>query len=212
MANNIAIIGSGNVGRALGSKWAERGHSVAFSARDLDAPDLRSFVAQLGSRASIASNREAAAAADVVLLATPWDVTKFAIAECGDLSGKTVIDATNPLLPALAGIAVGTTTSGGEQVAQWARGAHVVKTFNTVGANIMANPKFPSGAPVMFYCGDNAQAKQTVRTLIAEIGFDAIDAGPLTQCRVLEPFAMLWISLALKHGLGREFAFQLLRR
>jgi predicted dinucleotide-binding enzyme len=97
-------------------------------------------------------------------------------------------------------------------VASWARGAHVVKAFNTVGANIMSNPRFGQVAPVLFYCGDDAGAKKTVHGLVAELGFDAVDAGPLTQARLLEPFALLWISLAYGAGLGREIAFQLLRR
>jgi predicted dinucleotide-binding enzyme len=110
----------------------------------------------------------------------------------------------------LAGLEIGTTTSGAEQVASWAPGAHVVKAFNTVGFNIMENPNFGNARPVLFYCGDHADAKQTVHQLIADLGFDAQDAGPLKQARLLEPFAMLWISLAMKGG--REIAFQLLKR
>ena len=78
------------------------------------------------------------------------------IAGLGDLNGKILIDATNPLLPDLSGLTHGTTTSGGEQVAGWASGAKVVKAFNTVGANIMADPSFEGHKPVMFYCGDDA--------------------------------------------------------
>jgi predicted dinucleotide-binding enzyme len=80
------------------------------------------------------------------------------------------------------------------------------------GFNIMANPAFGSQRPIMFYCGDNASAKQQVKPLIEELGFEAVDAGPLTQARVLEPFALLWISLAFTPGIGREIAFKLLRR
>jgi predicted dinucleotide-binding enzyme len=87
-----------------------------------------------------------------------------------------------------------------------------VKAFNTVGSSIMADTKFANGRPVLLYCGDDAQAKQAVNTLAAELGFEPIDAGPLTSARTLEPAALLWITLALKQGLGREFAFQLLRR
>lgn len=97
-------------------------------------------------------------------------------------------------------------------VAKWATGAKVVKAFNTVGFNIMADPRFEGGRTAMFYCGDDAKAKSTVAGLINELGFEALDAGPLTQARLLEPFALLWISLALQYGYGREIAFQLLRR
>jgi predicted dinucleotide-binding enzyme len=91
-------------------------------------------------------------------------------------------------------------------------GAKVVKAFNTVGFNIMANPAFGADRPVMFYCGDDAAAKQTVRPLVEQLGFEAVDAGPLSQARVLEPFALLWISLAYAQGQGRDIAFKLLRR
>ena len=97
-------------------------------------------------------------------------------------------------------------------MAVWARGAKVVKAFNTVGANIMANPSFGADRPALFYCGDDATAKQTTKQLAEAIGFEALDAGPLTQARLLEPFALLWISLALKYGYGRDIAFKLLLR
>ena len=148
----------------------------------------------------------------MLLLATPWPSTKAVLEGLGDLTGKVLINATNPLLPDLSGLEVGTTTSAAEQVAGWARGAKVVKAFNTVGFNIMANPAFGADRPVMFYCGDDAAAKQTVRPLVEQLGFEAVDAGPLSQARVLEPFALLWISLAYAQGQGRDIAFKLLRR
>jgi predicted dinucleotide-binding enzyme len=88
----------------------------------------------------------------------------------------------------------------------------VVKAFNTVGSNIMENSAFGADKPVLFFCGDDAGAKGRVKQLADELGFEGVDAGPLTQARLLEPFALLWISLALKQGLGREIAFKLLRR
>jgi predicted dinucleotide-binding enzyme len=135
-----------------------------------------------------------------------------ALASADDLTGKVLIDATNPLLPGLTGLAAGTTTSAGEVVAKWAAGARVVKAFNTVGFNIMADPRFDRGRAAMFYCGEDAKAKDTVASLISELGFEALDAGPVTQARLLEPHALLWISLALQNGYGLEIAFQLLRR
>jgi predicted dinucleotide-binding enzyme len=173
---------------------------------------LLDVIKQAGSAGRTAGVAEAAAASEVVLLATPWEAAQPAIASAGDLRGKIVIDAVNPLLPGLAGLAVGTTSSCAETVQQWAPGAKVVKAFNTVGANIMENPKFEGGSVAMFYCGDDAGAKQAVAGLIAELGFEPLDAGPLTQARVLEPFAMLWISLGVKYGYGRDIGFRFLRR
>ncbi len=208
----IGIIGSGNVGGALGGRWAKLGHEVTFGTRDPQGIRKQQLAAKTGSKTRAASFADTARGNDVLLLATPWPVTHQVIAGLGDLDGKILIDATNPLLPDLSGLTHGTTTSGGEQVAGWASGAKVVKAFNTVGANIMQNPAFEGHRPVMFYCGDDAQAKDAVKKLIADLVFEPVDAGPLTQARVLEPFAMLWISLALKQGMGVNFAFELLRR
>lgn len=208
----IGIVGSGNVGGALGSRWAKLGHAVTFGTRDPAGMEKQQLAAKIGAKARTASFADTARDKEVLLLATPWPVTQQVIASLGDLHGKILIDATNPLLPDLSGLTVGTTTSAGEQVAGWARGAKVVKAFNTVGANIMENPAFEGHRPVMFYCGDDADAKQVVAKLITELVFEPVDAGPLTQARVLEPFALLWISMAYAQGLGRDFAFELLRR
>ena len=208
----IGIIGSGNVGGALGTRWAKLGHEILFGTRNPHAADVQQVAARAGGKARAASFSEAAREVDVLLLALPWPATEQVIAGLGDLTGKILIDATNPLLPDLSGLTLGTTTSAAEQVSAWARGAKVVKAFNTVGATIMADSSFGGARPVMFYCGDDASAKQIVQKLIGDIGFEAVDAGPLTQARVLEPFALLWISMALAQGMGTQFAFQLLRR
>ena len=209
---NIGIIGSGNVGGALGARWAQAGHAVAFASRDTNSPDIQQLVSKAGSSARAATVPDAAAFGGVLLLATPWPAAREALQSAGDLAGKVLLDATNPLLPNLEGLDVGTTTSGGEQVAVWARGAKVVKIFNTVGFNIMADPRFGENRAVMFYCGDDSAAKKTAAQLAAELGFEPLDAGPLTQARLLEPVALLWITLANFYGYSRDIAFELLRR
>ncbi len=165
-----------------------------------------------GPNASAATAAQTVADSDVTLLSTPWPATQGALAAAGSLAGKILIDATNPLLPNLAGIEFGTTTSGAEHVATWAPGARVVKAFNTIGNNIMADPLFDGKSVALLYCGDDAEAKAAVRQLAADLGLDPRDVGPLTQARVLEPAAMLWISMAVFHGYGREFAFGLMSR
>ena len=208
----IGIIGSGSVGGTLGARWAKGGHQVVFGSRNPGAEDMQHLLARAGSNARAATLQEAVKSSDVLLLATPWPATKEIVQGLGDLTGKVLIDAVNPLFPDLSGLTLGTTTSAAEQVAAWARGAKVVKAFNTIGSNIMENAAFGAEKPVLFYCGDDAGAKGQVKQLAGELGFDGVDAGPLTQARLLEPFALLWISLAFKAGLGREFAFKLLRR
>jgi 8-hydroxy-5-deazaflavin:NADPH oxidoreductase len=129
---------------------------------------------------------------------------------CGDLSGKIMIDCTNPLTPDIAGLEVGHRTSGGEQVATWARGARVCKAMNQIGAAMMDGPQLP-GRPVMFVCGDDDEAKSVTAGLVSELGFEALDVGDLSLARLLEPYGLLWIHLALRRGLGTNFGFGLLR-
>jgi len=147
-----------------------------------------------------------------VVLATPWAAAREAVKAAGDLSGKILIDATNPLKPDLSGLALGHTTSAGEEVARWATGARVVKAFNTTGARNMADPRLGGQSASMFLCGDDAAAKKTVAGLAEALGFEPVDAGPLAQARLLEPLAMLWISMAYAFGHGPNIAFKLLRR
>ncbi len=207
----IGIIGSGQVGGTLGKRWAKGGHTVAFSSRNPASDEMKKLVAEAGSTASAGSVDDIAANSEVLLLATPWKAAREAIKAAGDLTGKILIDATNPLLPDLSGLEVGCATSGGELVAEWASGARVVKAFNSVGCNVMANPKLGGQRALLFYCGDDGEAKSIVGGLATELGFDARDAGPIQQARLLEPFGLLWISLALSQGYGREFAFQVIR-
>jgi 8-hydroxy-5-deazaflavin:NADPH oxidoreductase len=207
----IGIVGSGHVGGTLGTRWAQAGHQVTFGSREPGSDTIKQLVARAGGTARSATQAEAAQANEILLLATPWPATKAILEGLGPLGGKILIDATNPLRPRLDGLELGNTTSAGEQVAEWAPGAKVVKAFNTIGFNIMADPAFGTERAVLFYCGDDAGAKLTVKQLAEELGFDAVDAGPLTQARLLEPFALLWISLAFG-GRGREIGFQLLQR
>ncbi|HZQ51724.1 MAG TPA: NADPH-dependent F420 reductase [Bryobacteraceae bacterium] len=207
----IAVIGMGNVGGTLGRRWARGGHQVIFGSRKPQAEETKAVLAE-APNSRVATPREAAQSAEVVVLAVPWPAVREAISELGDLSGKTVVDATNPVLPDLSGIELGATNSAGEKVAEWARGAKVVKAFNTIGFNIMANPVFGDKHAPLFYCGDDRGAKEQVRQLASDLGFDPQDVGGLQQARYLEPLAFLWISLAFTPSWGREFAFGLLRR
>jgi NADPH-dependent F420 reductase len=206
---NIGILGTGNVGGALGERWAKLGHHVFFGSRDPE--KLADLVKRAGPSARAVSVSEAVESAEVVVIALPWGATK-SVVESIHVSGKILLDCTNPLLPDLSGLELGTTTSAAEKVAEWARGAKVVKIFNTTGANNMANPVYAGQGASMFYCGDDAAAKDVARKLASELGFDPVDSGPLTNARFLEPMAALWIWLAYPGGQGREIALQLIKR
>jgi predicted dinucleotide-binding enzyme len=207
----IGIIGAGNVGGALGTGWARKGHKIRFGVRHPDGPEMAALLKKIGPAAAAGSVAEAAAFGEAVVLSTPWPATFDAIQSAGDLSEKVLLDCTNPLKPQLAGLEVGTTKSGGEMVAEWAAGARVVKIFNSTGFGNMANSNYTLGPPTMFYCGDDDGAKLVAAQLASDLGFEPVDAGPLTQARTLEPLAMLWIWLAVFGGMGTDFAFRLIR-
>lgn len=166
-----------------------------------------------GGKAHAASVREAAAFGEVVVLAVLWPAVPDAIQSAGNLSGKILVDCTNPLAPDLSGLVLGTTNSAAEEVARLAKGAKVVKAFNTIGAANFENPRFGSERASMFICGEDASAKNVVAKLASELDFDVVDVGPLLAARWLEPLGMLWIHLGYKQGLGPTgHAFKLLRR
>ncbi len=211
----IAVIGAGNVGGALGRGWARAGHEVVFGVRDASDPKVKELTAAGeagGGKIVVAGVGEAAAASEVVVLAVPWAAAEAAVAEAGDLRGRVVLDCTNPLTKDLSGLAVAAGTSAGEQVAGWAAGARVVKIFNTTGANNMESPRYGDTAATMLYCGDDAPAKEVAARLAADLGFDPVDAGPLVRARLLEPLALLWVTLAFAQGQGRDIAWKLMRR
>ena len=203
----IAIIGTGNVGGAIARGLKGKGHDVTLGARDPQGAEVAALA--IGTSAAVALPGEAAAAAELVILALPWGVAEAAIKALGDLSGKTVIDCMNPLGMAdgALGLTLGHTTSGGEIVAGWLPGAHVVKTLNQAGAEIIAQNDHLPHRPVMFMAGDSEAAKAQAATLLTDLGFEALDAGDLAKSRLLEPFGMVWINQALFRGKGRAWAF-----
>jgi 8-hydroxy-5-deazaflavin:NADPH oxidoreductase len=202
----LGIIGAGHVGGTLGRLFEAQGHDVRFGVRD---PDKQAAGGLPRNRSG--SVREVAAFGDVIVLAVPWSAAKDALAAAGSLAGKTVIDCINPLLPDLSGLALGMTTSAGEEIARLIPQAKVVKCFNTLGYTNLADPVFGDAAASMFFCGDDAGAKLIVSELGNQLGFDMVDAGPLPQARWLEAMAILWITMAFKYGGSQRSAFKLLR-
>lgn len=211
---NIAIFGAGSVGGALGKRLLAAGHQVCFGVPHPQGDKTQTLLRELGTNASAATVAEAAATANVILLATPWPAVPEALQSAGELAGKIIVDCTNPLQMGAKGLELttGYTSSGAEQVAAWAPGAHIVKAFNQTGFGNMENPAYGGNCAVMFVCGDDAQARATVCELSEAIGFETIDAGGLKIARLLEPLAMLWIHLSFTTPLKRDFALALLRR
>jgi NADPH-dependent F420 reductase len=208
----IAVLGTGNVGGALGCRWAEAGYDVFFGARDPDSHEARAVWERAGSRARVGTCADAVAAADAVLLAIPWDQTRAVLQEAGSLRGKILMDCINPLTSDLTGLTLGHTTSAAEQIAAWFPEAHIVKAFNTLSAATMENPQYGDLHAHVFICGDDEQAKATVKQLAAALGLDPIECGPLKLARQLEPLAALYVYLAIFQGWGGDCAFRMLRR
>ena len=208
----IGVIGAGNVGGTLGRSWVQNGHDVMFGVPNPTAPKMLALLKDTGGKARAGGVAEAAAHGEVVVFATPWAATQDAVRQAGDLTGKVVLDCTDPLKEDLSGLTVGHTTSGAERVAAWASSGRVVKVFNTTGFENMAQPSYGGTAITMFFAGDDAQAKRVAAQLAQEMGFDPVDAGPLANARLLEPLGFLWIYLAVQQGHGTGIAYKLVHR
>ena len=207
---NIAIIGAGRVGTTLAHAWKRKDHDIFLGVRNPNGNKSTQLVAE---GFQVGTVTDASSFGDVIVLATPWRATQDAVRAAGDLSGKVIIDCTNPLKPDLSGVDVPTGSSGAEQIAGWAKDARVFKAFNQTGTENMAEPVIRSQPAVMFVAGDDGDGKATVIQLVSDVGFEAVDAGPLSVARSLEELAVLWIHLAYNApGLDRNYAFAILRR
>ncbi len=205
---DIGTIGTGRMAAGLGKLWAEAGHHVFFGSRTLT--QGRALAREIGADTRGGSHTQAVEAGDVILLATPFSAAVKTVHGLR-LRGKVVIDLTNVVsdsgLPA-----TGVGTSAAEQIAAAAPGAKVVKAFNGIYFQALEYPIYRGQAADVFFCGDDAAAKEIVEGLIADTGFNPVDVGPLAYARMLEPLAVLWFRLAFSEGFGTEFAFKLIRR
>ena len=205
----IGIIGAGDVGGTLGKSWRQKKHDVMFGVRNLQSQNVQRL-AQMDKSLTFGNINDAVAFGDVILLAIPWTSIEETV-RGRNLSGKIVIDPTNPLTPDLRQLAFDD-SSVAERIANLAKGAKVVKAFNTIGAQTLNNLIFGSNRADLFLCGDDTHSKRVVGELAADIGFDVVDIGSLANARMLENLALLWIELALRQELGPNIAFKLLRR
>ena len=192
--SKIGIIGDGNVGSALRRGLERSGYQVRTVGK---AP---------------AQVRETGQWADVIVLAVPYGAIDDALRELGDgVNGKIIVDVTNALTPDMQ-LASGCTTSGAEALQQKARAAKVVKAFNTQFAQRMDSGALDGQPVTVFAAGDDAAAKQQVMEMPRDIGFDALDAGPLQNARLLEPLGYFNIQLGYVLGLGPDIGLKLVRR
>lgn len=208
----LAVIGSGNIGKSIGTWASKKNYEVIFAAKNEQ--HAQEAARGAGNNATAADVKKAVEMADVILLAVPYDAVKEVIAEVGPLlKDKVLIDATNALTQDFSGLKLGFTTSAAEEIAKLAPEAKVVKAFNTVFASVFAsqNPKIKGSTISVFYAGDDQNAKTKVAELIDKMGFDAVDAGPLKAARNLEPLALLNIGLGYGMGHGTSVGFSYIR-
>lgn len=201
----ITVIGAGNMGAGFVKQLTRAGHQVSVTARDMRKAEQ---VAAANPGAVAVPAAGAADGAAAVVLATGYGDAVAALRSVGDLKGKVVIDLTNPLTPDYMGLTLGHDTSAAEEIAKAVPGAEVVKAFNTVFAQLLAEGSdLGDGRKVtVFIAGDTERGKQTVRVLAESMGFETVDAGGLKNARYLEPLAGLNIYLGYGAGLGTRIA------
>jgi len=207
---NIGIVGGGNLGTGLAKHLKARGHRLMLSfSRDIG--KLKLLADSRGVRADTPA--EAAGFGEVVVLATAWSVTTEALRQVGkQAQNKILWDCTNALRPDMSGLAIGTTTSGAEEVANLAPWARVVKAIPPF-AEVLHSPDTLVGGklPDVFVCADDAAARGVICELVRDIGAEPVNAGPLALARYTEPAAMLLVQLAYRQGLGARIGLTLAR-
>ncbi len=206
----IGILGSGLMGGKLGTIFARAGHDVVFSyARSNDKLKKLAREAQGNARAGTAA--EAAKDADALLLAVHWSRIDDVLKQAGDLAGKVVVTCSLPMDAGNTKLIIANTSSGAEELAKKVPKARVVSAFNTVPSEVLFavfEAKRKKDRPSLVYCGDDERAKDAAAQLIGEVGFDAVDAGPLRIARYTEPFALLVAQLAYEGEGGPELAYR----
>ena len=211
----VGVIGSGNVGRALASGFASRGHDVMIGSRSPDKPELQEWLEGDGEGVRAGTFEEVARHGEIAVLATFGAAVDSAIAHAGpdNLSGKVLIDATNPLQYNEDGpptLTRGHTDSGGEHVQRLAPNARVVKAFNIVNFRTMVDPELQGGPPDMFIAGNDEAAKTTVTELLVSFGWPVVyDVGGIDGARQLESLSLLWVAVGVRRG-AFDHAFKVL--
>jgi len=209
----VGILGSGLMGGKLGTLFARAGHDVVFSyARSRQ--KLDDLAREAGKNARAGTPADAARDADAVLLAVHWSRVDDVLQQAGDLAGKIVVSCTMPMNGDDTALAVGHTTSGAEELAKKLRGARVVAAFGTVPSECffgVFEARDKSARPSLIYYGDADDAKEAAVELIDDVGFEPVDAGPLSIARYAEPFTLLVAHLAYERDVGPELAYRFVR-
>lgn len=204
---NIAIIGTGNVGSALAGRWAGKGHRITLGVRDLENFKGKELLSVPGITALPV--QQAVAFSTIILMATPATVAIETARSLGNTEGKIIIDAMNVVM----GRGPAGFSNTNDAILANSATKDVVKSFNTTGANNMKNPQYGNVAIDMFMAGDSKEAKTIVRQLALDAGFaECYDMGGNDRFQLMEQLAFVWINLAMFQGMGRNFAFKILKQ
>lgn len=208
----IGVLGTGNIAAALCKGLAHKGYHVMIGSKDRET--ARNLAAEIGHHSKAGTVAGTVQYGEIIFLAVPYRDVESVLRNLDTYKGKVIVDTSNPiLLGQQATLAMGFSTSGAEQIAAMIPEAMVVKAFNIGFAeHIESGPYFGSNDASMFYCSDSAEAKVAVAKVISDLGYEAIDAGPLNSARLLEPMATLLVRLATDQGMGRNIALKLLQR
>jgi predicted dinucleotide-binding enzyme len=189
----IGIIGTGDMGDSLGVRLAGLGYPIVYGSRDPEGAKAQGVVAQTGHGAVATSQREAAQAGEIVVLAVPWPAMETVARNLGSLDGKIVIDISFPHEQGDDGYYVPLLeTSSAEMIQQWNPGARVLKTFALQASYVIDDPGVVGGPVTIPLAGDDRAAKEQIADLIIEMGLDPVDAGPLRLSRELEAMQRLY--------------------
>ncbi len=191
----IAVIGTGDVAGALGPEFAAMGHRVTYGSRNPTRQSVLDLVERTGNQASAKSPADSAKSADIVVLAVPGQAVASVTRSLGDLTGKIIIDPTNPLGRVKQDAnGIDDRRSNTEIIQAAAPGAFAVKAFSTLNYRQMIDPDSSGGPISIIMAGDSAEAKSTVAELADAMGLDPIDVGPLENARHIESLLLLWIN------------------
>ena len=206
----IGILGSGLMGGKLGTIFARAGHEVVFSYARSE-QKLQRLAQEAGGKARCGTPREAAQAADALLLAVHWLRMDDVLTQAGDLSGQLIVSCSLPMNAENTELIVAHSTSGAETLARRIPKARIVSAFNTVPSEVLWSvfqARRKASRPSLVYCGDDASSKGIAAELIRDAGFDPLDAGALRIARYTEPFALLVGQLAYEGKAGPELAYR----
>lgn len=206
----VGILGSGLMGAKLGTLFARAGHDVVFSYARSERK-LKRLAREAGKNAQAGTPADAARDADALLLAVHWSRVDDVLGQAGGLSGKVIITCCLPQNATNTRFVIAQTSSGAEALAKKVRRAKIVSAFGTIPSEVLFSvfaARRKKIRPSMMYCGDHADANAVAATLIRDVGFDPVDAGPLRMARYAEPFTMLIAQLAYESDGGPELAYR----